>query len=496
VVAPADAATALAAHRADVLAAVRARCEASLRAFVRWVRPEHEPLPWHHEAYVEALQQWADAPEPYVLAVVMPPAHGKSYVARLALVWMILRSGHDYRCALASYSSIVAKDQFSELTSILRLPAIVQVWGDLIPRANERTKDGNKLQESGEHIRLRRGYGDLRALGVGGALTSFRLDAVICDDLIKNAAEAESQATRDTVWSWYTRSLLTRRRPGRPLRILLVGTRWHPDDPIGRVLSRQPDVKLLHLEALRDAVDLPRDPRDPGDALWPAVASRAQLERDRDLDPGGFVALYQGHPMPTSGYLYGHDCWARHEAIPACAGRWVQSWDMRHGGDVSKGKSSWAVGLLAFIPTHEPAKVYIADMWRERWDPAQTHDAFSRAQRIEPWCKARTVYVEEKADGIGVLSLFKARVPGLIGVKPTADKLTRARAVQPLIRAGQVSLPHQAPWLGAWQSEVPVYPGATSDDIVDALSQLLSQLYLQDDDPRAGSRRTLAAMLG
>lgn len=281
----------------------------------------------------------------------------------------------------------------------------------------------------------------------------------------------------------------------------MLFTRWHADDLAGRAKRLEADEwRWVELEALKtdaandDAEVDAADPREPGEALWPAVASADVLERERLVRPEIFACVWQGRPVPEGGRLYRRELLARHEAIPACAGTWYQSWDLRHGGRGTG--TSYAVGLLVFVPAHE-ARAYLADVVRGRWQPDETIEVFDRMQRDPMWRKATCRLIEEKADGITLLSLRSRRYPGMTGVRPTTDKITRMRAVQPLIHAGQWSLPMRAPWLVDYLTELLDAPAAANDDQTDATTQLLDHLWLSDyDDPIDAARRTAAAMLG
>ena len=81
----------------------------------------------------------------------------------------------------------------------------------------------------------RRTGGSYFATGVRGPITGRRADLVVIDDPIKSHAEADSALHRDHAWDWYRSDLVTRLRPGA--RVVVVMTRWHPDDLGGRLLE-------------------------------------------------------------------------------------------------------------------------------------------------------------------------------------------------------------------------------------------------------------------
>src|SRR5690606_1532033 len=83
--------------------------------------------------------------------------------------------------------------------------------------------------------------GGLKAIGVGGGLTGHGGKIMIADDLIKDAMEASSEVIRKAAWEWYKMVFRTRLAPGGG--ILLIGTRWHWEDPIGMALEMDEELK-------------------------------------------------------------------------------------------------------------------------------------------------------------------------------------------------------------------------------------------------------------
>ena len=66
----------------------------------------------------------------------------------------------------------------------------------------------------------------------GRFLTGNRVDVFILDDLYKDAMEANSPLIRENCWEWYTSVVRTRMHNAS--RELIVFTRWHEEDLIGR----------------------------------------------------------------------------------------------------------------------------------------------------------------------------------------------------------------------------------------------------------------------
>lgn len=463
-----------------------ARAKRSFLAFVKAVRPSYD-LQWFHEVLCAEMELAAVAPHDTRLGLAMPPGHAKSEYALLLIAWMVARDPN-VTVKYVTYAQAFAQSQFRRLKDILNSDEYVSLFGRLI---NERASvsdagRGKKNTQDEFEIIGTGARGWVSACGFGGGITGGRVDLVVIDDPFKGWEDSHSPAARESRWKDYTSAIKTRRRVGRPLRILMLFTRWHLDDLTGRCKSREARSgwRWVELAALKEeGAGHERDPRQPGEALWPAVLTREQAEEDRDIDPETFQALYQQHPVADGGNVFKAIWFKRRwapELLPALRhqpGEWEQSWDMRHGGK-GETSSSQAVGHLYFFPAHEPGTGYLIDMVAGRWDTNETLARFD-AQQLDPlWSRAGTILVEEKADGVTVLSLRQSKVRGMIPIRPTKDKESRARAVTPFCYAGNMILPAAHPLLGELQAELFSFPAAATNDHVDTFSQMLSHRWL------------------
>lgn len=452
--------------------------------FVRLVHPEYR-VQWFQALIMERLGEAGDSAEDRRLGFALPPGHGKSEYACLFCAWMMTRDP-DVQILYVTYGAEFARTKLETIRKVFELDTYRRLFGD--KQANRAKSElAERKRSARDHLDIIGGEGFVKAVGFSGGITGGRYDIIVIDDPYKSTEDAGSPTTRDKRWREYSSAIKTRRRPGRTFHILMLFTRWHEDDLTGRAkLIEGDDWSWVELEALKTDDQLgdddveQRDPRAPGDALWPSAASRESLELARERTPEIFQCVYQGRPVPLGGHLYRGELIARHEAIPACAGRWVQSWDLRAGGRADAG--SYAVGILGFVPDHEPTRVYLAEVVRGRWSPDETLEVFDRMQGQPRWSSSALRLIEEKADGVTIMSLRRRRYVGMIGVKPTRDKLSRARLVQPLIHAGQLSLPTRAHWLAEYLLELLTFPGAATDDQVDATSQLLTHLFIEEDE--------------
>src|SRR5690606_29452663 len=117
-------------------------------------------------------------------------------------------------------------------------------------------------------------------------------------------------------------------------QIVLPMTRWHPNDPIGRLLdlARSDEnadqwvyVCLPGLIETREQAAADPLGRSIGDALWPERFSKGDLLAVKSLSPRWFAGLYQQDPQPEATKLFFEkDFWRfeKHEFLMKEPGVW------------------------------------------------------------------------------------------------------------------------------------------------------------------------------
>ena len=115
-------------------------------------------------------------------------------------------------------------------------------------------------------------------------------------------------------------------------------------------------------------------------------------------------------------------------------------------------------------------RYYLIDVWRGRVDYPTLK---AKVQELAKTWKARRVLVEDAGAGMMLVQELKAKVSGIIAVRPEGDKATRMAAASAKFEAGQAFLPERAPWLVDLEAELFVFPGSRHDDQCDSISQAL-----------------------
>lgn len=271
-----------------------------------------------HTNYYKILHEFAEG-RIKKLIISMPPQHGKSEGSTRRLPTSLLGHNPDVKIAIATYSDTFAKKFNRDCQRIIDTKEYNEIFPNtILNKSNVVTVSDNYLRNASE-FEIVGHDGSLKAIGKGGALTGNPVDIMIMDDLYKDYMEGNSPIIRENVWDWYISVVKTRLH--NDSQELIVFTRWHEDDLIGRLEKTETvitiksfkDLENIHqgawvkinYEAIKTGKPTELDPRKEGEPLYPIKHDLVNLKEKRALDPERFNCLYQGNPRSKEGLLYG-----------------------------------------------------------------------------------------------------------------------------------------------------------------------------------------------
>ncbi len=387
----------------------------------------------------------------------------------------------DLRIIGTSYAADRALDFSRDVQKIIdteryhRIFPATRVVGEFSePGDARRTKHGAELFEIIGH------RGRYRAAGVGGGITGEPAEILIVDDPIKDYAEAISDTTREAVWNWLVSVAMARVQEGGG--VIIMATRWHQDDPIGRLLDRQRGRwRYINFPAIAESAEDQPSFRKIGEEL---SKERYSLPYLVDVRDGGTVsnyqwsAIYQGRPSPLGGGIFKRDDWRFFTQAPAEFDDIIQSWDCTFKDTV--GSDRVAGGVIGVKGPHK----YLLDVIAQHLSFRGTKTAIRTLSA--KWPEAHTKIIEDKANGPAVIDDLKDEISGLIAVDPRGGKIVRAHATSGETEAHNVFLPDPTAthldqrinpgWVHDFIEETAGFPTATFDDQVDMLTQALTYI--------------------
>jgi hypothetical protein len=392
------------------------------------------------------------------LIIVAPRRHGKSFLASEHFPAYWLMHHPDQPVILASYASTLAETFSRRCRDVVSGDA----WSHLTPlRLSKATSSVSDWQ-------LQDHRGGMIAAGVGSGITGKTAGLLLADDLYAGWAEAYSETVREHTWEWYGHTFRHPLVAGGA--IVIVSSRWHEDDVIGRILANQRPEEpwtVIRLPAMgetqgeRDArnkinglpVGLPSPiPHEPGEPLCPLLFGREALDSIRyaaGMSPQAWESEYQGAPTAPEGSIIKKE-WLRYYVDPPAVvyDSIIASWDCSFK---DADTSDYVVGVVL---ARKGARIWLLDMVRERMDFPATCKAI-KALRAK-WPSTSLVLVEDAANGTAVVQALRDEVSHMF-------------------EAGQVYFPEHAAWLDDAVHELTSFPAAAHDDVPDALSQGLSR---------------------
>jgi hypothetical protein len=223
------------------------------------------------------------------LALMAPPQIGKSSAATDFVSW-VAGKNPDAKTIFASYSEDLGVRTNGEIQRMLKQPRYAIAFAD--------TKIGlpgwqcnANLIEYANHV------GSFRNTTVQGAVTGLQLNLGVIDGPVKGRQEISSRSNRDRIWNWFTDDFCTRFAADAGL--LVIMTRWHVDDLLGRALKKFSDFKVLRYPAIAEC-DEPH--RKKGEALFSEFKPLDFLwQQKKAMTQASWEALYQQHPIVVGG---------------------------------------------------------------------------------------------------------------------------------------------------------------------------------------------------
>jgi predicted phage terminase large subunit-like protein len=474
---------------------------------------------WVHEDICRRLERFSDevaAGKSPRLMLLMPPRHGKSELASKMFPPWHLGRHPDHEIIACSYNISLAMGFSKKIKGIFDDPTYQTVFDARLDQENRSTEEWGIAGTGGGYV----------AAGVGGGITGKGAHILIIDDPIKNAEEADSLNTRESIWDWYGSTAYTRLAPGAG--VLIIQTWWHDDDLAGRVqqamaagqgdedvdqfeiikypaiaeaaeflntatdeIVRVDTAAATAVDALIEAAKLGlnveelRFLRAKGDCLHEARYDNRKLRKIKATIAGRFwSALYQQNPVPDDGAFFTKDMFKR-GPLPQRKDCNVQiAWDFAIG---IKKHNDYTIGTVALqdssdmlhyaeqiaMKTNDLALIVKAILDQaQRWYQPNLILGFEDGQI---WKTLESTLMKECR-----LRKFYPRIQVL---PPLTDKEARASPLKGRMQAGMVSFSDKDDWYDACRNELLRFPAGIHDDRVDSCAWV-AQIALGRAAPR------------
>ena len=310
-------------------------------------------------------------------------------------------------------------------------------------------------------------------------------NCLIVDDPYKNWQEANSSLIRERMWDWWGSTARTRLEPGGIA--LVVHTRWHQDDLIGRLLQAQEEGgekwRVVNFPAISD----------DGEALWPERYDVPALEEIRRSIRSQYIweALYQQRPTPREGGLF-RAAWLRYYSIQGEYLRLTRFDEHNRplpdvivsrreamvfvtADTATKAKTSADYSVIATWLFHRATgSLALLDVIRKKVD---TPDLLPLLSGACLQAKAKFVLIEEASSGTELIQLLRKNnaciggIPVKSYLTGSLDKVARSAPAQLRMESGMIYFPaFETAWKAECVAELLSFPKSINDDFVDNVS--------------------------
>ncbi len=393
----------------------------------------------HHKTICEHLEA-VERGDIRRLIITAPPRHTKSELAsRRFPAWYMGRNPNK-QIITATYAAEFAGDFGRDVRNIVASEKYQNVFSTKLA-ADARAAGRWNTSQGGIYV----------ATGVGGPITGRGADIALLDDYLKNRQDADSERHRETTWKWFTSTFYTRLMPGGA--VVIIATRWHEDDLIGRCLNQDhEDWQLIELKAIED-----------GKALWPEWYPLEDLKRIKTtLGSREWESLYQQDPQPETGTYFQREWFRRYDQAPEPLNIYITTdFAVTDGGGDYTEFGVWGTDTednLYAIDWWSGQKT--ADVWVDvlldlvnKWKPNTVWGEGGVIRRaVEPFLNKRSM---ERRD----YAYFD-------WITRHADKSAMARSFQARCSMGKVYFPN-TPWADRVINQCVGFPAGKHDDAVD-----------------------------
>lgn len=392
-------------------------------------------FPWI--AYMEQriIEAIMDTEHERYIIINAPPQTGKSsYVGILLPFWLTGMFPH-WQIMYISYSDDFSTGRGKDVRAMHTLYGADLFNSSIDPDFTAATD-----------WRVSGGRGGMLSVGIGGLITGRPGHVVIIDDLIKNAQEATSAATKKSHLAEWDGTIARRLQPGAT--VIIIATRWAEDDLSGALQDRMlepgydgPRWEVIEYPAFAepsDSVDLSDDElqdwhdilgRSRGEVLdcrFSRIPGRSPEDfftlARAGMDSFTFSCLYQQKPSSREGGMFPVENWQFYEPneLPQID-RQVRCWDLA----ATDGGGDWTVGTKI---ARCGDSFYIVDVRRFRKNAGAVQDEVKMVATLDGYGVKILVEEEKGGSGKSVVESFKRLLVGhtVESAKAEGDKESRA----------------------------------------------------------------------
>ncbi|MCK5600793.1 phage terminase large subunit [Candidatus Pacearchaeota archaeon] len=401
-----------------------------------------------------------------ILIIEAPPQHGKSTAIIDFISWYMGRVS-EIRIIYGTFSERLGIRANRNLQRIFDGRKHKLIFPEFSIGDKRVVTTSNNLLKNNTIVETN-GGGYFRNTTVGGSVTGESLDLGVVDDPIKGRKAANSKITRDTAWDWLTDDFMT--RFSEYAGLLIINTRWHIDDPAGRLIDKNDGkIKCLKYQAVNKK----------NEALFPELKSLEFLEKRKEaMRPSNWQSLYQQNPVVDGGNIIKSEWWRWGDVLPKIKYRFITA-------DTAQKKNNWNdFSVFQCWGMDWNNCIHLLDQYRKRLTSPelrkQAKKFYDRHNGIKNQ-PLRGMWIEDKSSGSGLIQELELKKMKINAVQRSIDKIERANDVGPEIKSGKVFLYDWVSDVDVIVDEASASPNGVNDDAWDCTMTAIEITYLDGD---------------
>ena len=155
--------------------------------------------------------------------IMEPPGSAKSTYASVVFPTWVMGREKAFETILTGWGDPICKRHGKRARQICQSPQYRALFGVNVD-PNTRAAEDWQLANGSSY----------KSSGITAGISGFRAHGLVWDDLIRGRKDADSQTIRNDVWNEYVDSARSRKTPSA--WEVGIGTRWHEDEHMGRIL--------------------------------------------------------------------------------------------------------------------------------------------------------------------------------------------------------------------------------------------------------------------
>ena len=449
----------------DVLGFERELCARSLSDFAQQAWHVLEPTTplkwgWALDAICQHLEAVTDGRINRLLMNV-PPGTMKSLLT--GVIWPAWEWGPrglpEMRFVGTAHEETLAIRDSRKCRDLIKSEWFQERW----PLPLDKALDGKR-----EFGNMRKGVRQARSFT---SMTGVRGDRIILDDAL-SAHAANSESALENARVAFTETLPTRINSDKSA-IVVIMQRLHEKDTSGVILEM--GLPYVHLcIPMRFEPDNRcttsigwTDPRsEAGELMFPERFNEQQVqELERTLGSYGAAGQLQQRPAPRGGGLFKDSWWQYWRALPEITHRSI------YADTAQKTKTQNDYSVFQCWGRTVNNKAVLIDQIRGKWEAPellmQARAFWAKHRAVQQCGVLRAMRIEDKSSGTGLIQTLAREGIPVAPIQRSADKVSRAMDIAPLIEAGHVIIPADAPWLSEYLGEFSRFPTGAHDDQID-----------------------------